>query len=280
MINFIENAPVSLFLQDLQVLVQKKSNFHDITLFKHKQLGKILIIDDEVHHIEAYAPLYHEPLVHLPTAFIEQLNTVLILGGGSLFAAQECLKYDSIEKVVMVDHDPSVIEIIEKNYKHAKKVLKHPKFFLEISDGISFLNDSQETFDLLLNDCFDLTLNFQGVDSIFKLMESHVNNNGICCDVIYRNIFEKNRNIQTLKKLSKCNKMAFSLIAVPEYPGILHLLTMWGKSRNLSQKLPHSLNSTQKSWIKAGNCPCVYYAPAHLGYYLYLPPYIKKQFSL
>ena len=52
-------------------------------------------------------------LVHLPIAFIPIISEVLILGGGSLFAAYEVLKYSSVKNVILCDYDHEVIELME-----------------------------------------------------------------------------------------------------------------------------------------------------------------------
>ena len=95
-------------------------------------LGLILTINNEIQHIERYQCLYHELLVHLPVSFCAEPKTALIIGGGSLFAAHEILKYPSIKKVVLCDHDHSVLDLMEKYYSHAKMVKKDLRFhFIE-----------------------------------------------------------------------------------------------------------------------------------------------------
>ena len=67
------------------------------------------------------------------------------------------------------------------------------------------------------------------------------------------------------------------MVAVPEYPGILHLETIWGNSKCLSQSAQRVVNRIQLN----NNCGMFnYYNPDYLSYYLYLPPYIKNKFNL
>ena len=89
---FYENEPVSLQLSNLTTIESYHSSKQNIQLLNHQWLGKILIINGEIQHIENYQPLYHELLVHLPAAFVPNIQNVLILGGGSLFAAFEVLR--------------------------------------------------------------------------------------------------------------------------------------------------------------------------------------------
>ncbi len=125
---FFENESVSLYLQDMEILESFQSDKQQIILYLHKNLGKILVINGEIQHIEFYQQFYHEQLVHLPIAFIPQVKTALIIGGGSLFAAYEILKYPTIEKIVLCDYDHTVLDLMERYYSHVKDVISNPKF--------------------------------------------------------------------------------------------------------------------------------------------------------
>jgi spermidine synthase len=281
MLHFFENSNISLHLSDLTILESKISKKKKrIQLFNHILLGKILVIDNEIQHVEAWACLYHEMLVHIPVSFIDKLERVLILGGGSLFTAKEILKYPSVKEVVMIDHDPSVIQLVEKNYSHASKILNDNRFDLKIGDAFDTLKKLNGGFDLIINDAVDL-FNFKSLktkkQNLFNQLNENLAVDGVCSDLIYRHIFEKELSINTIRNLKKNFNTAFSLVTVPEYPGVLHVLSMWGKSKNISQTLNISKNEVHHTWSKSNN-PCEYFSPQFLNYYLYIPPYIKGLF--
>ena len=77
-----KNESISLNLQNLKCVEHIRSEKQSISLLSHPYLGKILIIDGEIQHIEEYQSLYHELLVHLPAAFLPTISSVLIIGGG------------------------------------------------------------------------------------------------------------------------------------------------------------------------------------------------------
>ena len=56
---------------------------------------------------------YHEALVHPGLSFLKDARKVLVLGGGDGLAVREILKYPSVERVELVDLDPSVTELFE-----------------------------------------------------------------------------------------------------------------------------------------------------------------------
>ncbi len=279
---FYENEPVSLQLSNLTTIESYHSSKQNIQLLNHQWLGKILIINGEIQHIENYQPLYHELLVHLPAAFVPNIQNVLILGGGSLFAAFEVLKYPSVKHVTLCDYDHTVLQLMAKHYSHARTVLQEPRFNYIEAEGKSFIRNTKYQYDLIINDCFNLA-NISNQDNIsyFTLLSEMCSSNGVCVDIIYRHIFDRQTTIDTLSYLKREKHMAMSLVTVPEYPGILHIETIWGKSRYISQQAKTVRNIFQQNIIK-GESPLPYriYSPGNLGFYLYLPPYIKDMFNI
>ena len=279
---YYEKEPVSLYLKDLQPIESFKSSKQSIQLFIHHWLGKVLVINGEIQHIENYQTLYHELLVHLPTAFVPNLNTALILGGGSLFAAYEVLKYPTVERVVLCDHDHAVLELMARHYPHARQVLQDKRFHYVESDAREFIKKIDNNYDLIINDCFNLAeeSNKHSV-SYFSVLSNLCSNIGVCVDIIYRHIFDKKTTIDTLLYLKHEKALALSLVAVPEYPGILHMETLWGNSPYLTQDAKITSNLFQKNVISSGtSSPFRFFSPEHLPFYLYLPPYIKEMFNL
>lgn len=277
---FYENNSPSLFLKGLTLLEKRTTHIKNkIALYKHPELGKIFIFNNEIQHIEAWASLYHEPVVHIPIAFIKSLKSVLILGGGTLYAAHEILKYQSIEQIVLIDFDAEVIELTSRHYEHASNILRDKRVTIINAEAFSYINTQKVKFDLIINDAIDL-LNHSGrftKRNGFCLLAGKLTSQGICSDVIYRHIFEKTTTKKTVKYLKKNFQSGFSLITIPEYPGILHLLTMWGCNKYLKQDQKKTINEEQLNWRenKSGN-PCEVFNPDFLPFYLYLPPYVKK----
>lgn len=280
--DFYENEPISLYLNELSLIEEITSSRQEIKLMSHPWLGKVLILNGEIQHIENYQALYHEMLVHLPIAFIPNVESVLILGGGSLFAAKEILKYPSVKKVVLCDYDHCVLELMKKYYSHANMVFHDKRFEYVEQEGHDYISKEKQKYDLIINDCFNLALESKnnGI-SYFHVLSNLCASNGVCVDIIYRHIFDRQITIDTLHNLRHEAKLVLSLVTVPEYPGILHLETIWGNNDLLSQGLMATVNNFQKA-VASGKevSPFRYFSPNNIRFYLYLPPYIKEMFNL
>jgi spermidine synthase len=274
---FAEDRDLAINFRDIRRLETLQSAVQKIDLFEHPKLGKILVLGDEVQHVEKWQSLYHEPLIHVPCAFVPELKHVLILGGGSLFAAHEVLRYPTVTRCTLVDHDPTVLDAMTRHYAHAVAVVKDPRFSYVRRDAVEFLEKTDANYDLVVNDCFDsLGITARSEESTFSLMGRRISSHGVCVDVIYRDVLDNNYRLQAHSALCKADH-AFSLIAVPEYPGILHLLACWGSDR-VSQHLRRPINACQRGWIadKAARPLLQFYNPEFLSFYLYLPPYLQN----
>lgn len=275
MATFAEPNDLAITLREIELVEALASSRQSLRLFRHPTLGRVLVIDDELQHVEAWQALYHEPLIHLPAAFLPALRDVLILGGGSLFAALEALKYPTVRNCTLVDHDPEVLRLMARHYQHARAVLDDPRFTFIQSDVVDFLASGGSTFDLVVNDCLD-SFRPTGTDalSFADALERRMATGGICSDLIYRHLWAAG-HLAGAKRILASRHVALSLVAVPEYPGTLHLLTMWSRHA-LDQAIRMPLNKVQQGWCDTGVFPQLeFYDPRFLSFHLYLPPYVR-----
>jgi spermidine synthase len=235
-----------------------------------------LVIDDELQHVQAWQELYHEPLVHLPASFIPSINRVLILGGGCLYAATEVLKYSSVSRLDIVEHDQQVIDLMLKHYEHAADVVADKRTHILIGDARIAFKWADRKYDLIIGDCFDLSDERVGKRSVYGTLERLLTPNGICSDVIYRHMFEAETMQRSLRSLSRCSYTRYALICVPEYPGAMHIHALWGNNPNLNKSGDGVDNLLQRQHMKRKTLDFRYYDPSYRAHFLYLPPYVRK----
>lgn len=155
-----EKESVSLYLSNMVQLENGESNVQSIQIYQHPNLGKVLVINGEIQNVEKWAPLYHEAIVHIPMMFLEEPRSVLILGGGDLYAAEIALQYPSVEQVTLCDYDPEIIRLTSKHYVHAQSVLNNPKVTICYQDTKEYIKECTKKFDLIVDDCFNLIKDF------------------------------------------------------------------------------------------------------------------------
>ena len=133
--------------------------------------GRTLVTDGKTQSAAHDEYVYHESLVHPPLFWSSILSknngnieggdgapkTVFIGGGGELATAREVLKHNTVERVVMVDLDPVVIEVSKQYLPNwgGEAVANHPKMELIIGDSYKYLMETDETFDVIIMDISD-----------------------------------------------------------------------------------------------------------------------------
>jgi len=139
------------------ILYDHRSPFQHIQVATSARYGRMLILDDAVQTTERDEHIYHEMLVHLPMATHRNPHRALIIGGGDGGALEEVLKHP-VQTVTMVEIDREVVEV-SRTYlpSIAGAAFEDRRGRLLIADGIAFVRDGEEQFDVILVDSTDPT---------------------------------------------------------------------------------------------------------------------------
>jgi spermidine synthase len=140
-----------------KVLAEEKSEYQSVMLVEFTRFGKGLVIDGKVQSTIYDEYIYHESLVHpIGISLDPSPKTALILGGGEGATLREVLKYNSIERAVMVDLDGKVIEFAKKELKEwHRDSFEDKRTELIIGDGLDYVKNTKDKFDLIVLDLTD-----------------------------------------------------------------------------------------------------------------------------
>jgi len=154
-------------------------------------------------------------------------------------------------------------------------------------DAYSAIAGFQNQFDLIINDGADLisAVSSQREDGfdldLFHSMTRALKPNGVCADVIYRHMFERERTISTIKRLKERTRLHYRWYSCRISWCSASTERLGQRSSNVSQTKLRPSNQEQQRWIRTPNIsPCVYYDPRFLHYYLYLPNYVRTALSV
>lgn len=138
------------------MLYREQSPYQLIEVHDSPQFGRLFRLDGDYMTSEKEEFFYHEALVHPAAASHGKVARVLILGGGDGGAAEELLKYPSVERVVIAELDEVVIRVAREYFQNIHHgALDDPRVEVRIGDGLAFVRDTQERFDLVLLDLTD-----------------------------------------------------------------------------------------------------------------------------
>ncbi|MDF2529463.1 MAG: speE [Gammaproteobacteria bacterium] len=139
-----------------KVLAQHKTLYQDLLVFENQEFGRVLVLDGAIQLTTRDEFIYHEMMSHVPIIAHGNVKHVLIIGGGDGGIAREVLKHSGIESVTLVEIDEGVVEASKQYFPEVcKGVFDHPKFSLRIEDGIQFVKNHQNAYDLIITDSND-----------------------------------------------------------------------------------------------------------------------------
>ena len=92
-------------------LFSGQSEFQKIDIFDSKEFGRFLALDGYMMLTEKDEFIYHEMIVHVPMAVHPEVKKVLVIGAGDGGVIRELCRYETIEKIDMVEIDELVVEV-------------------------------------------------------------------------------------------------------------------------------------------------------------------------
>jgi spermidine synthase len=139
-----------------QPLVDFQSEYQRVRIYESPRFGKLLRLDDCFMTSEKDEFFYHENMVHPAAVTHLAPRRALVIGGGDGGACEEILKHPSIEKVVLAELDPAVVDVSKEHLPSIhRNAFDDPRFELRIGDGAAFVRETDERFDLVLLDLTD-----------------------------------------------------------------------------------------------------------------------------
>ncbi|AKX43883.1 spermidine synthase [Thiopseudomonas alkaliphila] len=138
------------------MLHEVKTEHQHLVIFENQQMGRVMALDGAIQTTEADEFVYHEMMAHQPIMAHGLARRVLIIGGGDGGMLREVCRHDSVDHVTMVEIDNTVVEMC-KTYlpNHSKGAFDDPRVNLVIADGMTFLANCSEKFDVIISDCPD-----------------------------------------------------------------------------------------------------------------------------
>lgn len=188
---------VGLKFKTKKLLFSQKSEFQHVDIIETESHGRILIHDGLVMATEKDEHIYHEMITHVPLFTHPSPKNVLIIGGGDGGTLREVLRHESVEKCVMVEIDSVVVEACKEHLIQTACEFHNPKAKVLIQDGVKYVAESKERFDVIIIDSSDpigpatplFNINF------YKDVAKLLNDNGIvtaqCESPYYHNDMQK-----------------------------------------------------------------------------------------
>jgi len=136
-------------------LFETQTKYQRLELYETEGFGKLLVLDGTVQLVEVGEESYHEPLVHPVMLAHPNPKKVLVIGGGDGGTLREVLRHRTVEKAVMVEIDEMVVEVSKVYMNVERGAFEDPRAELIIGDGVKYLKETDERFDVIIVDSTD-----------------------------------------------------------------------------------------------------------------------------
>lgn len=255
-------------------LYSEKSPFQKIDILDTVEFGKILVIDGVIMITEKDEFIYHDMIVHVPMAVNPDIKKVLVIGGGDGGAVRELTRYNTIEKIDMVEIDELVVKASREYLPFTAGELDDSRVTLYFEDGIKFVEDKEDVYDLIIVDSTDPIGPGEGLftRAFYRNCYKALTENGILInqnespyyDDIAREMKRVHSKIKEIFPIAK----AYQYI-IPTYPGSHYIFGF------ASKKLDPIKDFNPEKWNSLGLETKYYNTELHVGAFA-LPNYVKE----
>ncbi|SET27761.1 spermidine synthase [Natronincola peptidivorans] len=215
-----------------KVLYQQKSDFQQVAIVELQEMGRALVLDNIIQVTVKDEFVYNEMITHVPLFTHPAPEKVLIIGGGDGGAAREAAKHESVKQVDMCEIDEKVIEACREYLPETSVSYDHPKVNVITKDGVQFIKDNPNTYDVIIIDSSDPigpAVELFGKDFYHNVYNALKEDGIFVCQseslFLHQNLIKK--VYDTISKLYPITKVYTA--TTPTYPGFLWGYTMGSK---------------------------------------------------
>jgi spermidine synthase len=224
-----------------RTLYRKKTRFQTLEIFETPAFGRVLALDGICQTTEKDEFFYHEMMVH-PALFAHgRARKVLIIGGGDGGILEEVLKHKTVERAVMVEIDGAVVDLCRKYLPSiCGKAFSDRRTDLIIGDGVKYVAETEEKFDVILVDSTDPIGPAEVLfgDAFYAACKRCLTPRGILVTQNGAPFLQRDEFATTRKRLKKLFKdTGFIFAPVPTYLGGLLALS-WSSQDARNRAVP------------------------------------------
>ncbi len=150
------NDGFGFWVRATRQIAHVRSPYQDIEVLETTNFGRTLRIDDYFMTSDGDEFFYHENMIHPAGITHPGPKRALIIGGGDGGAAEEYLKYPTMQEVVMAEIDETVVNFCKEHLPDVHRgAYDDPRLNVLITDGKAYVEKCQDQFDLMMLDLTD-----------------------------------------------------------------------------------------------------------------------------
>ena len=136
-------------------LYSKKSDYQQIDIFDTPEFGRVLALDGNVMLTERDEFIYNEMITHVPMAVHPDIRDVLVIGAGDGGVVKELTRYDSVQRIDLVEMDSQVIDACRTYLPENACRLDDQRVHIYFDNALRFIRRCKNEYDLIIVDSTD-----------------------------------------------------------------------------------------------------------------------------
>lgn len=133
----------------------EQTPFQKLEIFDSDEYGRIMTLDGCLMTTDRDEFVYHEMIAHVPLFTHPRPRRVLVIGGGDGGTLREVMRHPSVELGLLVEIDERVVETSRQYLPKTSVGLSRPGVRVQCGDGVRFVRETSEKFDVILIDSTD-----------------------------------------------------------------------------------------------------------------------------
>lgn len=215
------------------VLYEQQSSFQHVMVVDSYDFGNMLVLDGAVQTTSKDGFIYNEMISHIPLTKHPNPRRVLIIGGGDCGVVQEVSKYESIERIDMVEIDELVVEASKAHLPEIAGTSFDARVQFIFTDGVKFAAEVEAaTYDVIIVDSSDPVgpaVQLFGLP-FYRHLHRALKDDGIMVCQSQSPIFQLDITGQSFERIASLFKETKLYTAVvPSYPGGMWSFTLGSK---------------------------------------------------
>jgi len=255
-------------------LHEERTPHQHLEIYDSPLFGRMLVLDGAVQTTEGDEFAYHEMLAHPPLCTHPAPRRILIIGGGDGGLLEEVLKHP-VERVTMVEIDEAVVRAGRRYLGTiCGRAFEDPRAALVIGDGIAYVRETTDRFDVVLVDSTDPQGAATGLfaPEFYAQVARHLTPDGLMAVQSGSAVYQQD----LIRTVRRHLRPAFPLVrtylaSVAAYPGGLWSFTMGSLGRDPLLLGPDAIAP------RIGEFRLRYYTPSGHHAAFDLPPYIRGE---
>ncbi len=146
---------VKLSLKVNKQLFSQRSDYQQIDVYETAEFGRVLALDGNIMLTERDEFIYDEMITHVPMAVHPNIKNVLVIGVGDGGVVKELTRYDTIERIDLVEMDEMVAEACRIYIPANACRLDDVRVHIYYEHALKYIRKHEDEYDLIIVDSND-----------------------------------------------------------------------------------------------------------------------------